>query len=156
MSGDTSNDPFVAYQKAAKSMSAKKGSASRTISGDDLMITGSRQATAVKVEPSVLTRARKARGGGVATRASYQSAEVVRSAGNLAAALSNLNLQVFPHDGTSLPSGEPLEVIQVLQGGLLRVCCYESDFFPFRLFDRLMWFRVEHLPATSPWGAAFS
>ncbi|CAG7901073.1 unnamed protein product, partial [Brassica rapa] len=53
MSGDTSNDPFVAYQKAAKSMSAKKGSASRTVSGDDLMITGSRQATMVKIEPSL-------------------------------------------------------------------------------------------------------
>ena len=133
MSGDTSNDPFVAYQKAAKSMSAKKGSASRTVSGDDLMITGTHQATMVKIEPSVLTRSKKARGGGVATRASYQSAEVVRSAGNLAAALSNLNLQVFPHDGTNLPSGKPLEVIQVLQGGLLRVCCYDFDFFPFRL-----------------------
>ena len=96
MFGDTRNDPFVAYQKAAKSMSAKKGSASITVSGDDL------------------TRARKARGGGVATRASYQSAEVVCFAGNLPAALSNLNLQVFPHDGTTLPSGEPLEVIQVL------------------------------------------
>uniref|UniRef100_M4FIX0 Uncharacterized protein n=1 Tax=Brassica campestris TaxID=3711 RepID=M4FIX0_BRACM len=40
--------------------------------------------------------------------------------GNLAAALSNLNLQVFPLDGTTLPLGKPLEVIQVLQGGLLR------------------------------------
>ncbi|KAH0898496.1 hypothetical protein HID58_048064 [Brassica napus] len=120
MSGDTSNDPFVAYQKAAKSMSAKKGSASRTVSGDDLMITGSRQAMMVKIKPSVLTRAKKARGRRLSTRASYQSAEVVRSAGNLAAALSNLNLQVFPHDGTTLPSGKPLEVIHVLQGGLLR------------------------------------
>ncbi|KAH0910780.1 hypothetical protein HID58_034101 [Brassica napus] len=107
------------YQKAAKSMSAKKGSASRTVSRDDLMITGSRQATVVKIEPSVLTCAKKARGRGVTTRASYQSSEVVRSAGNLAAALSNLNLQLFPHDGTTLPSGNPLEVIQVLQGGLL-------------------------------------
>ncbi|KAL0854677.1 hypothetical protein Bca101_059829 [Brassica carinata] len=98
MSGDTSNDPFAAYQKAAKSMSAKKGSASRTISGDDLMITGSRQATTVKIEPSALTHTRKTRGGGVATRASYQSAEIARTAGNLAAALSNLNLNVFPHD----------------------------------------------------------
>ncbi|KAG2307163.1 hypothetical protein Bca4012_083866 [Brassica carinata] len=88
-----------AYQKAAKSMSAKKGSASRTISGDDLMITGSRQATTVKIEPSALTHTRKTRGGGVVTRASHQSAEIERSAGNLAAALSNLNLNVFPHDG---------------------------------------------------------
>lgn len=137
MSGDNSDDPFVAYQKVAKSMSAKKGSASRTLSGDDLMITGSRQAMMVKIEPSVLTRA-KARGRGVATRASYQSARVVHAAGNLAATLSNLNLQLFPHDGTTLPSGKTHEVIQVLQVGLLRVCCYDFDFFSFRLFDRLM------------------
>ena len=155
MSGDNSDDPFVAYQKVAKSMSAKKGSASRTLSGDDLMITGSRQAMMVKIEPSVLTRA-KARGRGVATRASYQSARVVHAAGNLAATLSNLNLQLFPHDGTTLPSGKTHEVIQVLQVGLLRVCCYDFDFFSFRLFDRLMWFRVEHLPAISRWGAAVS
>ncbi|KAL0733689.1 hypothetical protein Bca4012_009899 [Brassica carinata] len=120
MSGDTSNDPFAAYQKVAKNMSAKKGSASRTISGDDLMITGSRQATTMKIEPSALTHTRKTRGGGVATRASHQSAEIARSAGNLAAALSNLNLNMFPHDGTTLLSGEPHEVIQVLQGGFLR------------------------------------
>ena len=120
------------------------------------MITGSRQATVVKIEPSVLTCAKKARGRGVTTRASYQSSEVVRSAGNLAAALSNLNLQLFPHDGTTLPSGNPLEVIQVLQGGLLWVCCYDFDFFPFWLFDWLMWFCVERLPAISPWGAAVS
>ncbi|KAH0917481.1 hypothetical protein HID58_025141 [Brassica napus] len=112
-------DCFALHTRS-KEYVRKKGSASRTVSGDDLMITGSRQATMVKIEPSVLTRAKKARAGGVATRASYQSAEVVCSAGNLAAALSNLNLQVFPHDGTTLPLGKPLEVIQVFQGGLLR------------------------------------
>ncbi|KAG2311551.1 hypothetical protein Bca52824_023108 [Brassica carinata] len=69
------------------------------------------------------------RGGGVATRASHQSAEIARSAGNLAAALSNLNLKVFPHDGTTLP-WEPAEVIENPSRGFLK-----------------------HLPALSSWGA---
>ncbi|KAF2551133.1 hypothetical protein F2Q68_00034974 [Brassica cretica] len=56
----------------------------------------------------------------MAARSSQQSAEVAHSAGSLTTALSNLNLQVFPQDGTILPSGEPLEVVQILQGGLLR------------------------------------
>lgn len=52
MSGNVADDPFVAYQGAAKVMSAKKRSGSRTISGDEVMITGSRRATVVKLEPS--------------------------------------------------------------------------------------------------------
>ncbi|KAH0884147.1 hypothetical protein HID58_060243 [Brassica napus] len=120
MSGNTSNDPFAAYQEAAKVMPAKKGSASRTVSGDDLVVTGSRRAATVKIEPSALVQTKKSRGGGMATRSSQQPAEVAHSAGSLATALSNLNLQVFPQDGTILRSGEPLEVVQVLQGGLLR------------------------------------
>ncbi|CAG7900991.1 unnamed protein product, partial [Brassica rapa] len=47
MSGNVADDPFVAYQGAAKVMSAKKRSSSRTISGDEVMITGSRRATVV-------------------------------------------------------------------------------------------------------------
>ncbi|KAL0655744.1 hypothetical protein Bca4012_076328 [Brassica carinata] len=58
MSGSGTNDPFAAYQEAAKVMSAKKGSSSRSASG-------------------------------------YE-------------------------DGTVLPKGDSSEVIQVLQGGLLR------------------------------------
>ncbi|KAF3556003.1 hypothetical protein F2Q69_00013828 [Brassica cretica] len=120
MSGNTSNDPFAAYQEAAKVMSTKKGSASRTVSVGDLVITGSRRAATVKIEPSALVQTKKSRGGGMATRSLQHSAEVAHSVGSLATALSNLNLQVFPQDGTILPSGEPSEVVQVLQGGLLR------------------------------------
>ncbi|KAL0650437.1 hypothetical protein Bca4012_093128 [Brassica carinata] len=120
MSGNTSNDPFAAYQEAAKVMSAKKGSASRTVSGGDLVITGSHRVATVKIEPSTLVQTKKSRGGGMATRSSQQSAEAAHSVGSLATALSNLNLQVFPQDGTILPLGEPSEVVQVLQGGLLR------------------------------------
>ncbi|KAL0707412.1 hypothetical protein Bca4012_073838 [Brassica carinata] len=86
MSENTCNDPFAAYQEAAKVMSAKKGSASRTVSRDDLVITGSRRAATVKIEPSALVQTKKSWGG----------------------------------DGTILPSGEPLKVVQVLQGELLR------------------------------------
>ncbi|KAL0706333.1 hypothetical protein Bca4012_072759 [Brassica carinata] len=50
----------------------------------------------------------------MATRSSKRSAEVAHSVGSLATALSNLNLQVFPQDGTILPSGEPLEVVQTI------------------------------------------
>ena len=55
------------------------------------------------------------------TRSAQQSADMARSAGSLAVALSNLNLNVFPQDGTVLPIGDPSEVVQVLQEGLLRV-----------------------------------
>ena len=51
MSGNTSNDPFAAYQEAAKVMPAKKGSASRTVSGGDVVITGSHRVATVKIEP---------------------------------------------------------------------------------------------------------
>ncbi|KAF2538112.1 hypothetical protein F2Q68_00020654 [Brassica cretica] len=52
MSGGVTNDPFAAYQEAAKVMSAKKGSSSRSASGDEVMITGSRRSPVVKLEPS--------------------------------------------------------------------------------------------------------
>ena len=154
MSGNTSNDPFAAYQEAAKVMPAKKGSASRTVSGDDLVVTGSRRAATVKIEPSALVQTKKSRGGGMATRSSQQPAEVAHSAGSLATALSNLNLQVFPQDGTILPSGEPSEVVQVLQGGLLRVRCSAFDLFLFRFLMGDCGFRAHHLPAVSFWRAA--
>ncbi|KAL0650104.1 hypothetical protein Bca4012_092795 [Brassica carinata] len=108
-----SNDPFAACQEAAKVMSAKKGSSSRSASGDEVMITGSRRSPVVKLEPFPSLPGKKPKSGG-------QSAVIARSAGSLATALSNLNLNVFPQDGTVLPIGDSSEVIQVLQGGLLR------------------------------------
>ncbi|KAF2619043.1 hypothetical protein F2Q68_00039952 [Brassica cretica] len=93
MSGNVADDPFAAYQEAAKVMSAKNGSDSQTVSRDDVVVTGSHL---------------------------QLSAEISRSAGSLATALSNLNLKVFPQDGTVLPIGDPSEVVQVLHGGLLR------------------------------------
>ena len=59
MTGNVADDPFVAYQGAAKVMSAKKRSSSRTISGDEVMITGSRRATVVKLEPSSSRQGKK-------------------------------------------------------------------------------------------------
>ncbi|CDY68394.1 BnaCnng58830D [Brassica napus] len=118
--GKVADDPFVAYQEVAKVMYAKKGSSSRTVSGDEVMITGSRRATVVKLEPSSSLQGKKLKSGGVTTRSVQQSADIARSAGNLATALSNLNLKVFPQDGSVLPIGDPSEVVQVLQGGLLR------------------------------------
>ena len=153
MFGNTSNDPFTAYQEAAKVMSAKKGSASRTVSGDDLMITGSRLAATVKIELYALVQTKKSRGGSMETRSSQRSVETARSVGSLATALSDLNLQVFPQDGTNLPSGEPLEIVQVLQGGLLRVRCSAFDLFLFRFLIGDCGFRADHLPAVSFWRA---
>ncbi|KAL0742269.1 hypothetical protein Bca4012_083782 [Brassica carinata] len=94
------------------------------------MVTGSRRAVALKVELSSSSQGKKPKGGGATTRSAEQSTNVVRSARSLATALSNLNLKVFPQDGTVLPLGEPSEVVQVLQGGVLR--CYVSctDYFP--------------------------
>ncbi|KAG2312119.1 hypothetical protein Bca52824_023676 [Brassica carinata] len=63
---------FAAYQEAAKVMSEKRGSPSRTISGDDVMVTGSQRAIMVKTEPTSLSQGRKTRGGGVMTRASHR------------------------------------------------------------------------------------
>ncbi|KAG2322949.1 hypothetical protein Bca52824_016162 [Brassica carinata] len=40
MSGNVAEDPFLAYQEAAKVVSAKKGSASRTASGDEVPYRG--------------------------------------------------------------------------------------------------------------------
>ncbi|KAF3544715.1 hypothetical protein DY000_02007799 [Brassica cretica] len=120
MSGGNTNDPFAAYQEAAKVMSAKKGSSSRNASGDEVMITGSRRSSVVKLEPSPSLPGKRPKSGGVMTRSAQQTADMARSAGSLAVALSNLNLNVFPQDGTVLPIGDPSEVVQVLQGGILR------------------------------------
>ncbi|KAH0859619.1 hypothetical protein HID58_087880 [Brassica napus] len=121
MSGSAINDPFVAYQEAAKIMSAKKDSTSRTASGDEVIITGSRRATMVKLEPTSSSQGKKSKGGGVTTRSAHQSAGAARYAGGLSVALANLNFKVFPQDGVVLPAGDPSEVVQVLQGGLLQV-----------------------------------
>ncbi|KAH0903319.1 LOW QUALITY PROTEIN: hypothetical protein HID58_042822 [Brassica napus] len=111
------NDPFTAYQEAAKVMSVKKGSSSRSasgnevmITGNEVMITGSRCSTVVKLEPSPSLPGKKPKSGGVTTRSAQQSADMACSAGSLAAALSNLNLNVFPQDRTVLPIGDPSEV----------------------------------------------
>ena len=110
------------------------------------MVTGSRRAVTVKIEPSTLVQTKKSRGGGMATRSSQRSAEVAHSVGNLATALSNLKLQVFPQDVTILPSGEELEVVHALQGGLLQVRCRASDLFLFRFLMEDCGFRADHLP----------
>ncbi|KAF3606883.1 hypothetical protein DY000_02047859 [Brassica cretica] len=121
MSGGVTNDPFAAYQEVVKVMSAKKGSSSRSASGDEVMITGSRRSTVVKLEPSTSLPGKRPKSGSVTTRLAQQSADMARSAGSLDVALSNLNLNVFPQDGTVFPIGDPSEVVQVLQGGLLPV-----------------------------------
>ncbi|WZZ27730.1 hypothetical protein YC2023_011131 [Brassica napus] len=107
MPGDITNDTFAAYQEAAKAMSVKKGSSSRSPSGDEVMITGSRRSTVVKLEPSPSLRGKGPKSGGVTTRSMQQSADMARSAGSLSVDLSNLNLNVFPQDGTILPIGDP-------------------------------------------------
>ncbi|KAG2304781.1 hypothetical protein Bca52824_033432 [Brassica carinata] len=59
MSGSATDDSFVAYQEAGKAMSAKRGSTSRTVSGDDVVVTGSRRATVVKTEPTSSSQGRE-------------------------------------------------------------------------------------------------
>ncbi|KAF2561151.1 hypothetical protein F2Q70_00017634 [Brassica cretica] len=95
MSGGVTSDPFAAYQEAAK-MIGKAGAFS-------------------------ISSRKETQSGGVTTRSAQQSADMARSAGSLAVALSNLNLNVFPQEGTVLPIGDPSEVVQVFQGGLLRL-----------------------------------
>ncbi|KAG2328656.1 hypothetical protein Bca52824_011384 [Brassica carinata] len=93
MPGNMTEDPFTAYQEAAKVMSAKKGSASRTESKDEVIVTGSCRAMAVEVEPSSSSQAKKSKGGGVTTRSSQQSADVAHSVGSLATSLKNQELE---------------------------------------------------------------
>ena len=121
MLGGVTNNPSAAYQEAVKVMSTTKRSNSRSASGDEVMITGSRRSTVVKLETSPFLPGKRPKSGGVTTRSAQQTADMARSVGSLAVALSNLNLNVFPQDGTVLPIGDPSEVVQVLQGGLLRV-----------------------------------
>ncbi|KAL0802319.1 hypothetical protein Bca101_057495 [Brassica carinata] len=115
MSGSAADDTLAAYQEAAKVMSAKRGSASRTTSGDDVTVIGSQRTIMVKTEPTSSSQGRKTRGDGVVTRASHRSDNVDCSAGTLATALANLNLSVFPRDGTVLLIGQTSKVIQILQ-----------------------------------------
>ncbi|KAL0678183.1 hypothetical protein Bca4012_006164 [Brassica carinata] len=115
MSRNVAGDPFTAYQEVARVMSAKKGSSSRTVSGDEVKITGSRRTTVEKLEPSSSLQGDKPKSGGMTTRCMQQSADIARSAGSLATSLSNLNLKVFPQDCTVLPIGDPLEEIEDLK-----------------------------------------
>ncbi|KAG2322931.1 hypothetical protein Bca52824_016144 [Brassica carinata] len=48
LAGNMTEDPFTAYQKAVKVISAKKGSSSRTASGDDVMVTADALAVSQK------------------------------------------------------------------------------------------------------------
>lgn len=121
MSGGKTNDPFAAYQEAEKVMSAKKGSSSWNASGDEVIITGSRRSLVVKLEPSPSLLGKRPKSGGMTNRSAQQTADMARSGRSFVVALSNLNLNVFSQDGTVLPIGDPSEVVQVLQGGLLRV-----------------------------------
>ncbi|KAL0663472.1 hypothetical protein Bca4012_100309 [Brassica carinata] len=120
MAGGVANDPFMAYQEAAKVMSTKKGSSSRSAYGDEVMVTGSRRSTVVKLEPFPSLPGKKPKSGGMTTRSVQQLADMARSVGSLATALSDQKLNVFPQDGIGLPIGDPSEVVQVFQGGLLR------------------------------------
>ena len=67
MSGGNTNDPFAAYQEAAKVMSAKKGSSSRSATGDEVMITGSHRSTVAKLEPSPSLPGKRPKSGGMTT-----------------------------------------------------------------------------------------
>lgn len=93
MSGNTADDPFTAYQAAPKLMSVKKGSASRTVYGEDVVVTGSHRTTVVKLEPSSSSQGKKPKGGGVTIRSAQHLADVACSAKSLAMALSNLDLK---------------------------------------------------------------
>ncbi|WZZ77668.1 hypothetical protein YC2023_098240 [Brassica napus] len=64
MAGGVANDPFTAYQEAAKVMSAKKGSSSRSASRDEVVITGSRRSTVVKLGPSPSLPEKRPKSGG--------------------------------------------------------------------------------------------
>ncbi|KAL0645782.1 hypothetical protein Bca4012_044073 [Brassica carinata] len=57
---------------------AKKGSSSRSASGDEEMITGSRRTPVVKLEPSPSLPGKRPKSGGVMTRSAEQSVDIAR------------------------------------------------------------------------------
>ncbi|KAG2271613.1 hypothetical protein Bca52824_066168 [Brassica carinata] len=71
----------------------------------------SHRSPVVKLEPSPSLLGKRPKSGGVTTRSTHQSADIARSAGSLATTLSNLNLNIFPQDGTVMPIGDSSEVV---------------------------------------------
>ncbi|KAF2563945.1 hypothetical protein F2Q70_00017553 [Brassica cretica] len=92
--------PAYRRQEATKVMSAKKGSSSRSASGDEVMITGSRRSPVVKLEPSPSLLGKRSNSGGVTTRSTRQSADIARSAGSI---------EFLKTPGRIPASGSPLE-----------------------------------------------
>ncbi|KAG2311928.1 hypothetical protein Bca52824_023485 [Brassica carinata] len=119
MPGGDKEDPITAFKRAADALSAKRGIIDRIFSDDEVMITRSRRRTVVKTEATSSSHGRKLRDT-MTMRSPPQSSGAERTSDELSSVLADLNLRVFPRDQTLLSSDDHPEVIQTIQGGLLR------------------------------------
>lgn len=101
-------------------LSAKRGITDKVASDDEVVITGSKRRTVIKTEVTSSSQGRILRNRTV-LRSDQQSSGAERTSDRLSDVLADLNLRVFPRDKTLLLSDDSPEVIQTIQGGLLRV-----------------------------------
>ncbi|KAG2307186.1 hypothetical protein Bca52824_026934 [Brassica carinata] len=119
MAGGDKEDPITAFKRAADALSAKRGITGGIVSDDKVVITGSRRKMMVKAEATSSSHGRTLRDR-TTTRSLPQSSSAEKTPDGLSSILADLNSKVFPRDQTLLSSVDPLEVIQTIQGGLLR------------------------------------
>ncbi|KAL0716279.1 hypothetical protein Bca4012_065601 [Brassica carinata] len=119
MAGGDKEDPITAFKRAADALSAKRGITGGIVSDDKVVITGSRRKMMVKVEATSSAHGKTLRDR-TTTRFLPQSSGAEQTPGRLSSILADLNSKVFPQDQILLSSDDPSEVIQTIQGGLLR------------------------------------
>ncbi|KAG2298793.1 hypothetical protein Bca52824_035265 [Brassica carinata] len=107
------------YGRAADALSAKRGITGGIVSDDEVVITGSRRRMMVKVEAISSSHGKKLRER-TTMRSPPQSSGAEKTPDGLSSILADLNSKVFPRDQTILSGDDPPEMIQTIQGGLLR------------------------------------
>ncbi|KAL0723012.1 hypothetical protein Bca4012_037611 [Brassica carinata] len=117
--GGDKEDPITAFKRHADALSAKRGIIGGIVSDDKVVITGSRRKMMVKAEATSSSHGRTLRDK-TTTRSLPQSSGAEQTPDGLFSVLADLNSKVFPRDQTLLSSDDPPEVIQTIQGGLLR------------------------------------
>ncbi|KAG2306546.1 hypothetical protein Bca52824_026294 [Brassica carinata] len=120
MAGGDKEDPITSFKRAADALSAKRGITGGVVSDDEVVITRSRRRMMVKAEAISFSHGRKLRDR-TTMRSPPQSSGAEQTPDGLSNILADLNSKVFPRDHTLLSSDDHPEVIQKIQGGLLRV-----------------------------------
>ncbi|KAL0734087.1 hypothetical protein Bca4012_010297 [Brassica carinata] len=119
MAGGDKEDLITTFKRAADALSAKRGITGGIVSDDEVVITGSRRRMMVKVEAISSSHGKKLRER-TTMRSPPQSSGAEKTPDGLSSILADLNSKVFPRDQTILSGDDPPEMIQTIQGGLLR------------------------------------